>query len=124
MLKHYERALTDNNTVLDRCALDGLVYSSYLFEKNQISCEAYNITRSMFTNTIHKYKQIFYIKPELPLINDGQRSVNAEFYDGVKQWFDRIISKHLVPITVISGSVEERVATITEFAKASILPFL
>jgi len=113
MLKHYERLVVGgDNLVLDRCALDGLAYSKYFFK--DIEKQIQSALVSLFENMITQYDYIFYIVPELALVDDGQRSIDREFFEDVNNNFESIITTYKVPVIKIHGTVEERVKRIKE----------
>jgi nicotinamide riboside kinase len=110
MLSHYERLQSSEDVVLDRCALDGLAYSMYFFDKIE-QPERVVITK-LFELMIKKYDKIFYITPELPLVNDGERSTNQDFFNIVNKNFEAIIENYKVEVIRVSGTVEERIQQI------------
>lgn len=110
MLNHYERLQQGGNVVLDRCALDGLAYSMYFFDKIE-QPERVVITK-LFELMIRKYDKIFYITPELPLVNDGERSTNQDFFNIVNKNFEAIIENYKVKVVRLNGTVEERIEKI------------
>jgi nicotinamide riboside kinase len=110
MLSHYERLQYEGNAVLDRCALDGLAYSMYFFDKIEQPVRV--VITKLFELMIRKYDKIFYITPELPLVNDGERSTNQDFFNIVNKNFEAIIENYKVKVTRLSGTVEERIQQI------------
>lgn len=110
MLSHYERLQYEGNAVLDRCALDGLAYSMYFFDKIEQPVRV--VITKLFELMIRKYDKIFYITPELPLVNDGERSTNQDFFNIVNKNFEAIIGNYKVKVTRLSGTVEERIQQI------------
>lgn len=110
MLNHYERLQQSGNVVLDRCALDGLAYSMYFFDK--IEQPERVVIIKLFELMIRKYDKIFYITPELPLVNDGERSTNQDFFNIVNKNFEAIIENYKIKVVRLSGSVEERIKKI------------
>lgn len=120
MARHLEYALTPGNWVLDRGALDGIAYTSYFYKKDQVSNKIYESSLEVYKECLEHYNKIFYIVPELPLIEDGTRSTDKEFFDGVVSEFDFYINHYSAKdkIKYVMGSVEERVNTIiTEIKK-------
>ena len=77
------------NTILDRCALDGLVYTTYLYEKKQVKKSTLKIAEAIFENV--RYDMYFYIAPEFDIVPDGVRSENFEFRDRVADLFEEYI---------------------------------
>jgi len=104
MTKHLQRLNEKGDTIYDRCALDGYAYSMALIKDIKVL----DIIRDLFLVMIDRYDIIFYVEPELPLIEDGQRTVNKDFFDSVVQSFDCIIKSYAIPVVRLSGSVEER----------------
>ena len=120
MARHLEYALTPGNWVLDRGALDGIVYTSYFYEKGQVSEPVYKAAIEVYKECLDRYDRIFYIAPELPLAEDGTRSTDKEFFDGVVKQFDFYINHFSTKdkIKYVMGTVEERVnIVITEIKK-------
>lgn len=94
------------DTIYDRSALDGYVYTTYLFKNNKVQTSTWSISYNLFKNLI--YDVTIYIKPEIPIVNDGERSTNLEFYQNICSIFDREI-KSIENLEIVSGTVEERV---------------
>ena len=95
------------NTILDRCMLDCLVYTAYLYENGQVKKNTLQIAEMLFEKI--RYDIYFYIAPEFPIIHDGIRSENLEFRDRVAELFEEYMESYkLIPIR-LSGNVEERV---------------
>lgn len=113
MSKHYEYSKIKGNVVLDRCALDGFAYSSVIlkdYEDRSFLDALGVIGRKCFSS----YDYIFYVRPELPLVDDGVRTVDPAFFDLVKDsfnyWLNTIkLYKEPVKVVEIYGSVEQRI---------------
>ena len=104
------------NTILDRCMLDCLVYTAYLYEKGQVKKSTLRIAEMLFENV--RYDIYFYIAPEFPIVPDGPRSENSEFRDRVAEIFEEYIEAfNLNPIR-LTGSVEERAKQFTDAVSA------
>jgi nicotinamide riboside kinase len=104
MAKHFQRLNRRGSIIYDRCALDGYAYSMSLVKDLKVL----DIIRDMFLLMVDRYDLIFYVEPELDLVEDGQRTVNKDFFDSVVQSFDSIIKSYAIPVVRLSGSVEER----------------
>jgi nicotinamide riboside kinase len=112
---HYANLATaenNKNTIFDRCALDGLAYSRYFF--NKINISVVDIINRMYNMMISKYDIIFYVEPELDLVDDGERSLNRDFFDIIKLNFNDIIKTDNLKVKRVSGSVENRVQYIID----------
>lgn len=108
MTKHLQYLSEKGSIVYDRCALDGYAYSMSL----PISLRMLGVIRELFSLMIHRYDIIFYVEPELPLVEDGQRTVDREFFNTVVNSFEAIIKAYNVPVIRINGSVENRIEQI------------
>jgi GTPase SAR1 family protein len=112
MHEHIVNVFMHEDMVTDRTALDGLVYSSYLFKKGNIDAGTMKYVRSVFNKVWPVYNHVFYISPEFDIVDDGERSVNISFRDEIVELFETIIEKEKLSVTRIKGSVRERVGTI------------
>jgi len=104
--------LTD--VILDRCALDGIVYTQWLYNKGNVSKEVLQWAKKIYHTLISKYDIIFVTSPaDVPLVDDGERSVNLEFREEIIDIFDmytydmKIYSEK--NIFAVEGTVEERI---------------
>ena len=115
MNAHIENLKKGNNLILDRCSLDGVVYTHYLYLHGKVSKDTFDYARQIFFETCLKYDKIFYLKPEFDIVDDGVRSNNVQFRDEIADIFERYIVEYNLRkynIVEISGSVEERLETI------------
>jgi nicotinamide riboside kinase len=104
MTKHLQRLNESGNIIYDRCALDGYAYSMALVKDLKIL----SAIRELFYAMVDRYDIIFYVVPELPLVEDGQRTVNRDFFESVVQSFQAIIQSYKLPVIKLSGTVEQR----------------
>lgn len=109
MQEHIVNVFMHDDMITDRTALDGLVYSSYLFKKNKIDASTMKFVRNVFNKVWPKYDYVFYIAPEFDIVDDGERSTSKEFRDEIVELFDTFISKEKLVVMPIKGSVRERV---------------
>ncbi len=116
MTKFYEFLHTPGNAILDRCALDGMAYTMYFYQ--EMSENMQSIFERMFEEMVFKYDAICYVVPELPLIDDGVRSLDKKFHDQVIQNFDILINEYQIPVHYISGSVETRTQQVLDIISA------
>lgn len=114
MARHLEFALTPGRWIMDRGALDGIAYSHYFYDKGQVDKSIMEAIEKVYEMCLPHYNKMFYIAPELPLIEDGQRSVDKEFFDGVVKQFE-FYTRHFSisdRIIMLTGSVEERASRV------------
>jgi len=97
------------NTVLDRCIVDGYIYTRYFRQQGKVS----EFIDKMFSHAlnlyINKYDCIFYTNPyDVPLINDGERSMSESFRNQIIKLYEELILGKYPNIYVLEGSVESR----------------
>ena len=103
--------------ILDRCALDGIVYSHYLLDKGKINRATYDACDLIYKKLINKYDVIFYTSHEdVELVDDGERSVDKIFREDIIGLFDMYMQYNIIEdgprIVHLEGSVKERLKTI------------
>lgn len=101
--------LTYKNSIMDRCFLDGIVYTDYLYQKNRVSLDIFNKCLLLFQQNIKKYDRLFYIVPEVSLVEDGVRSPSLMFRQDIIKLFEFYIDFYRLPVINIFGNLEERV---------------
>lgn len=111
MREHKRRVQADDSglVIFDRCSLDGLVYTQYLYNKGQVSKETLDEATRVFEETISSWDAIFFLRPEFEIVDDGVRSVNVEFHRNIVFLFDHFIEKYKLQVIQLTGSVEDRV---------------
>jgi nicotinamide riboside kinase len=98
--------------ILDRCVVDGLVYSKWLYDNRKISSAMYDIAVEVYHSCYKRYDIIFYTEPgDVELIDDGERSVNIEFRNNIIKGFEGRL-KDLDNVVTLCGTVEERLTKI------------
>lgn len=132
--EHYRNAFKKESDsvrlkVLDRCALDGAIYSRYFANErqfgsmrtvgvdinNDFSTEweyAAQQSKRYLPDMMSKYDVIFYTDPrDVMLVDDGERSASVYFRDKIIEAFAQELQTY-ENIIVLSGTVEERLKTI------------
>jgi len=115
MNEHIVNVYMHDNMLTDRTALDGLVYSKYLYKNNQISISTMKYVREVFQKVRNSYDVIFYIDPEFDIVDDGVRSTDKEFRDDITGLFRVTIANENLSVIRVKGSVRERVNTIIDY---------
>ena len=113
MESHVENS-KHKNAVLDRCALDGLVYTRYLYETGNVTKKTLDKAEDIFYELKDKYDIIFYLIPEFDVVDDGVRSTNNEFRNRVFELFEFYISKYDIKVFRLTGTVDERIKNIED----------
>lgn len=115
MADHVQNLLSKDRsdiTVLDRCAVDGVVYTRWLQLEGMVSDEVYRACCKIYDSIIDKYDVIFYTDPaDVELVDDGERSVDVKFRNDIIRLFEGKLAR-LDNVVVLSGTVEERLETV------------
>lgn len=91
--KHNVKKGLGHYYMMDRCIMDGLVYSKYLHNHGRIEDCTYDVVQSMFHRLLPSLDAIFYTHPEdIPIDDDGERSVDPRFRDEIVEIYDDVIS--------------------------------
>ena len=106
------------HTILDRCALDGYVYTLWLYRYQGLPSFCVEYARAAPEELKSQYDVIFYTCPDgIKLEDDGERSANSVFRDQIIDIFEREI-RGCDNVVTLLGSVEERLQQIkTTLAK-------
>ena len=123
MNAHIENLKKGDNLILDRCSLDGVVYTHYLYSHGKVSKDTFDYARQVFFETCLKYDKIIYLKPEFAIVSDGVRSDSVQFRDEIARIFERYIEEYNLRnynIEEISGSIEERLEAIKRIMNVSV----
>ena len=107
MNEHIKNLLYEN-AIMDRCAIDGVVYTHWLYKQNKIEKWVWDYARNVFEHYVNRYDIIFYLKPEFDIVDDGVRSVDISFRDEIVELFERYIKHVRIPVITLSGTVEQR----------------
>lgn len=100
------------DVILDRCILDGLIYTMYQYHTKKVSIEVYSYAELLFEKLIDKIDVIFYTEPDIELVDDGERSIDVEFRDTIINLFEEAITHFNLNVVRLSGSVDNRMKTI------------
>jgi len=114
MNEHIVNVFMHDRMLTDRTALDGLVYSTYLYKHAKINQPTLNYCVDVFNAVWQKYDHVFYIEPEFDIVDDGVRSVDLAFRDEIADIFESVIEKKKLSMHRVKGSVRNRVNTIVD----------
>ncbi len=111
---HLENYLSHKGSkvVLDRCALDALVYTTYQYHTGKVNEWVMEYATNLFESLKDKYDIIFYTEPDIDLVDDGERSSSNEFRDTIVKLFEEAIDHYNIKVVRLKGTVEERMVTI------------
>lgn len=120
VLGEHMKNLFKDDVVLDRCLLDGVVYTIHTINSMENGHEYSWIkeyAHNLLNTFIHRYDVIFYIPPEFDIVPDGFRSRSLEYRKETEVIFNRILGRieSKVPIVILKGSVDERLVQIKSY---------
>ncbi len=108
--------------VLDRCILDGYVFTRWLHEQGSVEKWVLNYACGLLSMLGERLDYILYTEPDdIPIEDDGERSVNTQFRKDIVDIYEDIMSKSMSTpgkdtwrdkIIRLSGSVEQRMEKI------------
>ena len=104
---HAENIVKDH-FISDRCALDGLVYTKWLFDQGKVDKWMLDYAVGVAKEVIPRYDYIFYLPAEIPIEDDGIRSANVKFRDEIVALFEKYTKELNVKLIELSGSVKDR----------------
>lgn len=110
--KHYMDC--EDNIIMDRCALDGIVYTSYLHRKNQITDSTWEKCKELFQYCINKCDLIYYLVPEFPITGDEYRSDKSEYQAEIAAIFEELIQEYDLKVIKLTGTVGDRLLKIQQ----------
>lgn len=120
MAKHIENHLNFKNGkrsyIMDRCILDGLVYTQY-FTKAKILTDnvMLDLARRMYAMLIKDIDVIFYTDPKDVLLHDdGVRSNSVSFRNEVISLFEHYLPDLRGKVVRLQGTVEQRMQKIQD----------
>lgn len=113
MNSHLKNILKED-VIMDRCVLDGVVYTRYLYDKGQVSEWVMDYAEKIFQLIIEQYDYIFYLVPEFDIKDDGVRSIDNDFRNQIVKIFNDYILQCEVPVIKLTGTIEERIKQVKE----------
>lgn len=120
MNTHMTNLLCNKNFIVDRCLIDGYVYTHYLFNHEEVPEDMEEYASFLLRSYVYQYDRIFYLPVEFDLHDDGVRSVNPEFRTEIERIFKFVVpaaTKYGAKITTLTGSVSERVEQVIRSLK-------
>jgi nicotinamide riboside kinase len=102
--------------ILDRCIVDGLVYTEWLYEQGKVSKWVLDYAKEIYKLLLPKLDFILYTDPNIPLVDDGERSINVGFRKDIINKFDSLFSNiHFAhSLHILSGDISTRFKALNE----------
>ena len=86
---HIENDKLDN-VIMDRCIIDGYVYTNWLYSRDKVDEKTYNYAWDTFNEIFDNLDIIFYCVP-LTMKNDGERSTDTNFQKDIDDMMKYIL---------------------------------
>lgn len=109
--------------MMDRCIMDGYVYSKYLHNHGRIEDNTMNIAESMYQRLMPSLDAIFYTHPDdVSIHDDGERSVDPRFRNEIIEIYNDVLygsQRWIIPhnVVVLRGTPGERMDVIKNTLK-------
>ena len=78
------------NVIMDRCIVDGYVYTNWLFGKGQVDNLTYDYAWDTFNQIFEDLDIIFYCEP-LEMKSDGERSTSEDFQKDIDDMMQYVL---------------------------------
>ena len=110
---HIQNVLAKDDYIVDRCLLDGFVYTEYLYLEGKVASYIAEFTWQLLKRHFKSYDAVFYIPNEFAVEADGVRSTEVDFQEKTsglfKEALDRLEAAGVTKnVYRLSGSVESR----------------
>lgn len=108
--EHLNNHHIKSDTILDRCIVDGWVYTMYLEETGKVDKWVAEYSRRLYLLLKDKLDIIFYTDHNIPLEDDGERSTDKSFRDSIVNKFQNTINSLTIRDKVVrlEGDVQTR----------------
>jgi predicted ATPase len=110
------------NVICDRCVVDVLAYTHYLFTQNKVSNDfalgQEKIVRDYFDHQVHTDK-IFFLEPEFDILEQehpdgGVRTIDKEYQQAISDNIENILDTLEISYALISGCPTKRLLSVLE----------
>ena len=75
---------------MDRCIIDGLVYTNWLHMEGKVSDTVQRTFDKAYKELVNNLDIVFYTSP-VQFQDDGERSTNTKFITDIEQMFENVI---------------------------------
>ena len=114
--EHLRNHTYPESYILDRCILDGYVYSSCLSRRGVVSEWVTTYACELLNLLVCNLDIIFYTQPEdVRLVSDGTRSIDFKFRQDIINRYEDLFAQDywwMDKVVRLSGTVDERMNTI------------
>lgn len=110
-IKYYDSH--GGNVILDRCLLDGVVYTRYFYNQGKVSDNVMDHSEHALKNYYPAYDIVFYLDPAgVPLVADNERSTDATFRKDIIEIFNEYLLEYKT--IKLTGTIDNRLDIIKE----------
>jgi len=114
--EHLHNHTRSDNCILDRCILDGYVYTCCLCRRGLVDDWVCEYACNMLTELVTNLDIIFYTEPgDVKLVDDGTRSVDPNFRQEIVDRYEELFNEKYFwqsRVVRLYGDVEDRMNTI------------
>lgn len=112
-IKYYDGDSHNGNVVLDRCLLDGIVYTRYFYNQGKVSDNVMNHSEYVLKNYYSAYDIVFYLDPTgVPLVADNERSTDITFRKDIIEIFNEYLLEYKT--VKLTGTIDNRLDIIKD----------
>lgn len=125
--EHLENHTTSKNMILDRCIVDGYVYTKWLHDQGLVQPWIMKYARDLLSFLGERLDVIFYTCPDdIPFEDDGVRSTDMQFRENILSIYNELLNNpYSVPgrnnwrekVVRLSGTVDTRMKAILTHIK-------
>jgi len=113
-LNNMKHGQSKTDTLMDRCIVDGWIYSGYLHDHGRITDNTLCIVRTMYDAISSNLDVVLYTDPhEVDIHHDGVRSTDVSFRDDIILRYDNWLDETQLNVVHLKGDVDERFNIIT-----------
>lgn len=114
--QHLTNSFIKGDVIMDRCIIDGVIYTKWLYENSKVNSWVYEYAQHLFHILLDKVDVIFYCTADFDLVDDGERSTNVKFRNDIIKQMEFYTSVFCKPdqLVKLSGTIEQRMQTIQE----------
>lgn len=107
--------LARDNYIADKCFIDSLAYAMYIFKERQ---DLLSTLKDLARRAAQKYDLVIYLPAgEFPIEDDGARSTDPKFQEGVDRLILEILNDFGISYVKVTGNKEDRAKKTIELIK-------
>ena len=102
-----------DNVIMDRCIVDGYVYTTWLYSKDKVTTETHDLAFNTLNEIVNDIDIIFYTYP-LEMEDDGERSTDKRFQKDIDNMMTNLLYEdpwfkpYKGNLVILEGDVDKR----------------